>query len=103
MSKNLVRITESDLHKMVREVVERILAEDGEGAAMSGSFNGATNANISANAMYDVPFGGGVQRRKIYSPKGDKVSKDMDKVDMEPALKRKDGKGGSISIPKNRK
>jgi hypothetical protein len=47
-----------------------------------------------------VPFGG-VQRRKGYSPRGDNESK-MTEVDMTDALKRHDGKGGSISIPKKR-
>lgn len=53
----------------------------------------------------DLPFGN-VQRRKIYQPKdkaakGD-VTKQSSNVDMSPALKRKNGKGGSISIPKSR-
>ena len=53
----------------------------------------------------DVPFGK-VQRRNIYSPKGDAkgdVTKQESNVDMTPAMKRKNGKGGSISIPKKRR
>ena len=49
--------------------------------------------NAMIDEAYDVPFGG-VQRKKIYSPKN--------KVDMRPTMKRHDGKGGSISIPKNK-
>lgn len=72
----------------------------GAAANASGFMNGANNAQTSSNAQFDVPFGS-VQRRKGYSPKGNKSSK-MKEVDMNPALKRKDGKGGSISIPKER-
>lgn len=90
---DIIRITEEDLRNLVKESLCKILTEDGESAAIGGgSFNGATNAQISSDAMYDTPFGG-VQRRKIYSKKkGD--------VDMSPTLKRHDGKYGSISIQK---
>lgn len=101
----VIRLTESDLHNIVREAVNRILKEDGGmvgGAAAnaSGFMNGANNAQTSSNAQFDVPFGS-VQRRKGYSPKGDNTSK-MTEVDMTDALKRHDGKGGSISIPKKK-
>jgi hypothetical protein len=43
----VIRLTESDLHSMIKEAVMSILKEDGLG--------GATNANISADATYDVP------------------------------------------------
>ena len=103
--KKVIRLTESDLHNIVREAVNRILKEDGGmvgGAAAnaSGFTNGANNAQTSSNAQFDVPFGS-VQRRKGYSPKGDNTSK-MTEVDMTDALKRHDGKGGSISIPKKK-
>lgn len=61
----VIRLTENDLHRMIRETVYRILKEEGEGAMMGGSGgsvvnpncaqNGATNA--SDNKTYDVPFG----------------------------------------------
>jgi hypothetical protein len=88
------------------KVNEDILKEDGEGGMMGGdggSFDGsegATNANISANAMYDVPFGA-VQRRTIYNTKTQKnvnSKKNISTVDMSPALDRKNGVGGSISV-----
>lgn len=110
--KIVYRMTESELHALIEESVKSVLEkrhgiklnEDGGmvgGAAAnaSGFMNGANNAQTSSNAQFDVPFGG-VQRRKGYSPKGDKVSDGMTEVDMTPALQRKDGKGGSISIPK---
>lgn len=46
---------------------DTIISEDECGGEMG--FGGATSANISAAAMYDVPFGQ-VQRKKKYSPKG---------------------------------
>ena len=103
--RKIIRLTESELHDIVKEAVNRILKEDGGmvgGAASNGSgfMNGANNAQTSSNAQFDVPFGS-VQRRKGYSPKGDNTSK-MTEVDMTDALKRHDGKGGSISIPKKK-
>ena len=67
-----------------------------------GATPGATSDSSDRQGAFDVPFGG-VQRRKTYSPKGDSVSDGMTNVDMSDALKRHDGKGGSISIPKKRK
>ena len=105
MSKKIVKLTENDLYTIIKEsamrIVNDMINEDGGmvgGAAANGSgfMNGANNAQTSSNAQYDVPaFGGTVQRKKKYSPKGNEV-------DLGPALSRKDGKGGSISIPKNR-
>lgn len=97
--KKMIRLTESDLHNIINDVVMRILKEDG---AMGGdaATPGATSDSSDRVGAFDVPFGA-VQRRKGYSPKGDKTSK-MTKVDMTPTLKRHDGKGGSISIPKER-
>ena len=61
----VIRLTENDIHRMIRETVYRILKEEGEGAMMGGSGgsvvnpncapNGATNA--SNNKTYDVPLG----------------------------------------------
>lgn len=106
--KKIIRLTESELHSIINNAVMTILKEDGEGGGIvggaaanaSGFMNGANNSQTSSNAQFDVPFGS-VQRRKGYSPKGENSSK-MKEVDMKPALKRKDGKGDSISIPKER-
>lgn len=102
----VIRLTESELHNIVNEVVSKILKEEGGmvgGAAAnaSGFMNGANNSQTSSNAQFEVPFGG-VQSRDIYSPKGKEKKSNMTKVDMTPAMKRHDGKGGSISIPKER-
>ena len=102
--KKIIRLTESELMKLVENAAMKVLNEDGEalgsggmcGGAMSGgggASDGATSDSADRQGAYDVPFGG-VQRKKIYSPKN--------KVDMRPTMKRHDGKGGSISIPKNK-
>lgn len=92
----------------VRSTISEMIDEEA-GAGGGGATNaagvmqgGGTNPEVG---QYVVPFGT-VQRKKGYSPKGDAkgdVTKQTTNVDMSPALKRKDGKGGSISIPKNRK
>lgn len=92
MARQIIRLTEQDLHRMIMEAVEQVLSEDG--------FDGAANANISAAATYDMPIGGGVVRRKGYNQ--DKVSKGMTEVDPSDALARHDGVDGSIGIPKQR-
>lgn len=97
MKRQVIRLTEQDLHRIISEAVERIISEDGEGGG------GATNCAGTLQGggtdpdagTYTVPFGG-VQRRKGYSAKGDKVSKGMTAVDMKPALMRKPN--GSISM-----
>ena len=100
-SRSLTRLSQKDLRDLVYETVQILVNEDGgivgdAAANASGFMNGANNAQTSSNAQFDLPFDS-VQRKKIYSPKGSKSSK-MTKVDMTPALKRKNGKGGSISI-----
>ena len=75
MRKQLIRLTESDLHKIIRESVKRILKEEGvgggatncAGAMQTGCGNAAPGTNPEAG-QYTVPFGK-VQRRKIYQPK----------------------------------
>lgn len=99
--KNIIRLTESDLHAIIEQAVKKILSEDGSGvvggAAANGSgfMNGANNSQTSSNAQFDVPFGGGVQRQKHNLGK---KNKDF----FGDTTKRHNGKGGSISIPKNR-
>lgn len=55
--KKVIRITESELYNIINNAVKRCIEEDGSAAIGGGSFNGATNANISAAAMYDAPAG----------------------------------------------
>ena len=65
-------------------------AMGGAGGAVGGigdvSAGGATNAAGVGNYQYDVPFGG-MMRRDFFAP----------------ALKRKDGRGGSISVNSTKK
>jgi hypothetical protein len=104
--KQIYRITESDIEGMVMEAVMSLIKEEGEMATMGGpSAGGTTNAcgtGEMGSGQYTVPFGG-VQRRKIGAKSTDDITKQESNVDMTPALNRKDGKGGSISIPKRRK
>lgn len=109
--KQIIRLTEGELHNMINTAVKRVLREmkitedggmvGGAAANASGFMNGASNDHMLTNAQYDVPLGS-VQRKKGYSPKG-KSTSTVSNVDMSGALKRHDGKGGSISIPKERK
>lgn len=104
MNENYLRqLIDSMVFNVIKEEFS-MLNEDGGmvgGAAANGSgfMNGANNSQTSSNAQFDVPFGS-VQRKKGYSPKGKNSSK-MTEVDMTDAMKRHDGKGGSISIPKH--
>lgn len=106
MKRQIIRLTEQDLHEIINEVVNQIISEDGEGIGGGGATNCAgtlQGGGLNPNAgTYDVPFGG-VQRRKGYSPKGDKLGSGMTKVNMDDAIARHNGKNGSISIPKNNK
>ena len=64
--KQVIRLTESDLHNIIREAVRNVLKEDG---AMGGdaATPGATSASADRVGAFDVPFGG-VQRRDVYNP-----------------------------------
>ena len=95
-----IRVSDSALHKIIMESIAKVISEDG--AMGGGATAGATSDSADRQGAFDVPFGG-VQRRKVYSPKGDKTSNGMTSVDMSPALKRHDGSCGSISIPKRNK
>ena len=107
--KKIIRLTESDLHRIIKESVYRILKEDGEAGG-----GGATNAagvmqgggtNPGAGT-YDAPAFGGKNKKKVggnaFSEPimrqkhnlGDVTSAPANQVDMKPALKR----GGSIAM-----
>lgn len=62
--------------------LDKVVTEDGEG---SMAFGGATNANISAAAMYDVPMGG-VQRKKFY---GDTLKRNKDEENNSISMNHK--------------
>ena len=102
--------TWDSLNNLTNFFNESTIKEDaGGGAANCASVmqTGSGNAALGTNpesGQYTVPFGK-VQRRKIYQPKekaGGDVTKQKSNVDMTPAMKRKNGKGGSISIPKSK-
>ena len=103
--KKIIRLTESDLHAIVREAVNKILSEDGVGGG------GATNAagtmqgggtNPGAGT-YDVPAFGGKSKKKVggnaFSEPimrqkhnlGDVTNAPTNQVDMKPALDRTPG------------
>ena len=103
--KKIIRLTESDLHNIVIETVNRILKEDGAGGG------GATNAagvmqgggtNPGAG-QYDVPAFGGKTKKKVggnaFSEPimrqkhnlGDVTSAKANQVDIKPALDRTPG------------
>ena len=95
-----IRVSDSALHKIIMESIAKVISEDG--AMGGGATAGATSDSADRQGAFDAPFGG-VQRRKVYSPNGDKVSDGMEEVDMNPTLKRHDGSCGSISIPRRKK
>lgn len=103
--KNIIRLTESDLHNIIREAVNKILQEDGVGGG------GATNAagvmqgggtNPGAG-QYDVPAFGGKSKKKVggnaFSEPimrqkhnlGDVTDAKANQVDIKPALDRTPG------------
>jgi hypothetical protein len=105
--KKIIRLTESDLHRIVKESVYRILQEDGLGGATScagvydtagsdGTFEGG---DAQKKQVTDVPLGGIIRKGHNL---GKPTKKKDNGVDMTDALKRHNGKGGSISIPNER-
>ncbi len=118
--KQIIRLTESDLHRIVKEAVNRILTEDGEAGG-----GGATNAagvmqgggtNPGAG-QYDVPaiakkkkepVGGNAFSEPIMRQKhnlGDVTQAPANQVDMKPALSRPKGgiaMGGHVGGKKNK-
>ena len=116
--KQIIRLTESDLHNIVREAVNRILAEDGTALGGTSSFSvnspagsglGGSDPTGQAHNHIDAPAFGGKNKKKVggnaFSEPimrqahnlGDVTDAPANQVDMKPALER----GGSISM--NRK
>lgn len=112
MSKQIIRLTESDLRNIVMEAVNKILTEDGEigggGATNCVGINVGGAAGQAKNHI-DAPAFGGKNKKKVggnaFSEPimrqahnlGDVTDAPANQVDMKPALAR----GGSISM--NRK
>ena len=97
MKKQVIRLTESDLHKIIKESVKRILREtieeeNGGGATSCANVMQTGSGKLGTNpeaGQYTVPFGADsetadrhpgfsvdgksdVQRRQIYNPKSGK-------------------------------
>ena len=105
--KRIIRLTESDLHRIVRESVRRIITEEGEGGAMGGGFAGGASSDVGLNANgtgdpsmgVAYPFGDNddvIRRNGYNSHKKNKNGKKQEnrKDFFGPALSR----GGSISV-----
>jgi hypothetical protein len=104
--KQIIRLTESDLHQMVMEAVNKILAEDGEigggGATNCVGINVGGAAGQAKNHI-DAPAFGGKNKKKVggnaFSEPilkqahnlGDVTKAPANQVDMKPALDRTPG------------
>lgn len=85
--RKIIRLTESDLHRIIRDSVSRILSETDCASAMQ---NGpGPEHNPGAGMISDVPVGGIIRKKSPVGDKVDKVSDGMTPVDMGPALDRK--------------
>ena len=104
--KQIIRLTESDLHQMVMEAVNKILAEDGEigggGATNCVGINVGGAAGQAKNHI-DAPAFGGKNKKKVggnaFSEPilkqahnlGDVTNAPANQVDMKLALDRTPG------------
>jgi len=103
--KKIIRLTESDLHRIVKESVSRILQEELGGAtscagvydtpSSTGTYEGG---KAQSKEVTDYPLGGVIRKGHNLG----KPTKKKDNLDMSDALKRHNGKCGSISIPNER-
>lgn len=104
--KKIIRLTESDLHRIIRESVNRILAEDGEiggGGATNAAGTMQGGGTNPGAGTYDVPAFAGKSKKKVggnaFSEPimrqkhnlGDVTSAKANQVDMKPALDRTPG------------
>ena len=67
MKQQIIRLTEQDLHRIIRESVINILKEDGAtscGSVMQVGANPATNPNPTAGYVADQPFGADKEGKK---------------------------------------
>jgi hypothetical protein len=111
--KHVIRLTESDLHRLVKESVRRILAETDASAAGGGALGGCNIMNGTSDETGGVayPFGGGGKKKSVGgnpfnqspiirrpSPVGEPTNKKEKGVDMSGAIDRKGGKNHSIAM-----
>lgn len=99
----IIRLTESDLHRIVKESVYRILQEDGLGGATScagvydtpsstGTYEGG---KAQSKEVTDYPLGGVIRKGHNL---GNPTKKKEKGIDMTPATDRSGGKNHSIAI-----
>lgn len=99
----IIRLTESDLHNIVKEAVYRILKEDGLGGATScagvydtpsstGTYEGG---KAQSKEVTDYPLGGVIRKGHNL---GNPTKKKEKGIDMTPATDRSGGKNHSIAI-----
>lgn len=128
--KKIIRLTESDLHKIIKESVKGVIKEATAGMASGGGTAGfmsnigngsglaagsTTTQNTPQGNGDNTIFGKGLTSKKkkksntdiinhgrdIYNAKGDSRSNGGESSDFfGSTMKRHNGKGGSISIPK---
>lgn len=111
--KQIIRLTESDLHRLVKESVHRILAETDASAAGGGALGGCNIMNGTSDETGGIayPFGGGGKKKKVGgnpfdqspiirrpSPVGEPTDKKDKGIDMSDATDRKGGKNHSIAM-----
>jgi len=111
--KQIIRLTESDLHRLVKESVRRILAETDASAAGGGALGGCNIMNGTSDETGGVayPFGGGGNKKKVGgnpfnqspiirrpSPVGEPTNKKDKGIDMSDATDRTGGKNHSIAM-----
>jgi hypothetical protein len=111
--KQIIRLTESDLHRIVKESVQRILAETDASAAGGGALGGCNIMNGTSDETGGIayPFGGGGKKKKVGgnpfdhspiirrpSPVGEPTNKKEKGIDMSDATDRKGGKNHSIAM-----
>jgi hypothetical protein len=97
----IIRLTESDLHRLVKESVRRVLAETDASAAGGGALGGCNIMNGTSDESGGIayPFGGGGNKKKVGgnpfnqspiirkpSPVGEPTNKKDNGVDVKPAL-----------------
>ena len=51
MAKQIIRLTESDLHRIVKEAVNRILSEDGETGALAGDSGAGMSLDFGGDSQ----------------------------------------------------
>ena len=106
--KKIIRLTEGELHKIINEVVTKIIKEDFGGTSSfsvnsTGNALGSSDPTGQAKNHIDVPAFGGKNKKKVGGDAfsepimrqkhnlGDVTDAKANQVDMKPALDRTPG------------